>query len=90
MRTGLSTRVDRIAAQIAKRATHSATIICTLFDTDDETDIVGVMYGHHHVARLPGEAVSQLLDRARELTGVVMWVAEYRESVGGCIDGYTA
>lgn len=86
MRRGLVTRVDRIAARIAKRSTSYPMILCTLFDTDD-SDIVGVACGADQLARHEGETVDAMLERVRTSTGIVMWSAVYDESIGGCIGG---
>lgn len=80
MRKGLITRVDRVAERIAKRKGKFPPIICTLYDTDDDADIVGLTADGHHVVRLEGETVDEFLERARAMTGIPMWVAEYTET----------
>lgn len=87
MKSGLATRVDRISARIAKRnGKATALLICTLFDTCDD-DVTAVTLGTYRFERLPGETLDALLERARTATGFAMWIAEYTESVGGCIGG---
>lgn len=85
MRTGLTTRVERIAKRIAKRIVGFAPIVCTLYDTDD-SDIVGLTAGNERVARLPGETLDELLERARASTGIPMWVADYGDLKTGEVE----
>lgn len=87
MKSGLATRVDRIAARLAKRnGKATASLICTLFDSCDD-DVTAVSLSTYRFERLPGETLDALLVRARAATGLTMWLAEYHESVGGCIGG---
>lgn len=78
MRSGLATRVDRIASRVAKTTTAFPTIICKEYNRDD-SEIVGLCIGPTRVPRQPGETIDQLLERARATTGVPMWAADYRD-----------
>lgn len=78
MKSGLATRVDRIASRVAKTTTAFPTIICKEYDRDD-SEIVGLRVGTTCVPRQLGETIDQLVERARSTTGVAMWAADYRD-----------
>ena len=78
MKSGLATRVDRIASRVAKTTTAFPTIICKEYDRDDR-EIVGLRVGTTCVARRANETVAAMLERARAETGVPMWAADYRD-----------
>jgi hypothetical protein len=76
MRSGLATRVHKIAAHVTKRTKVFPSVICKQYDRDD-SEIVGLRLGVDRFARQAGETVSQLLARARTETGCCMWAADY-------------
>lgn len=78
MRSGLATRVDRIGKRIERTTPAFSAILCKLYDRDD-SEIVGLAIGVDRVARLAGETVAQLLERARVETGFPMWAADYSD-----------
>lgn len=76
MKSGLATRVDRIASRVAKTTTVFPTIICKEYDRED-SEIVGLRVGTTFVPKQSGETIDCLLERARAATGVPMWAADY-------------
>lgn len=85
MSKGLTTRIGRIELRIAKRHTNFPPIVCTMYDVDDDA-ITGLTAGDKQVARLPGETLDELLERAREQTGIPMWVANYGDLETGEVE----
>lgn len=81
MRSGLATRVDRIASRVARRATAFPLLIVKQYDRDD-SEIVGLRMGADSVPRQPGETIQTLLERALAETGFGMWAADYRHVAG--------
>lgn len=76
MRSGLTTRVDRIANRVRRSSTTFPTMICKQYERDD-SEIVGLRMGADSVLRQPFETIPQLLERARIETGRSMWAADY-------------
>lgn len=85
MSKGLTTRIGRIEFRMAKRNASFPPIVCTLFDISEDA-VTALTAGNERVARLPGETLNEMLERARAQTGIPMWVAEYGDLETGEVE----
>jgi len=76
MKSGLHTRIDRLARRIGPTVADKPSTLLALYEVD-ESEIIALSAGPQRVTRIEGETLGELVARARAETGCRMLCACY-------------